>query len=64
MQFSSFPMEKLALCRPEKSHFQSNSDAFPKVKVKCKVKIAAQEGPIELKAESEDFTPLGCVVMS
>ena len=64
MQFSSFPMEHPAFCRPGESHFQSKGDVFPKVKVKGKVKIAAQEDPTELKAESEDFTSLRCIVMS
>lgn len=64
MQFSSFPVEEPALCRPGESHFQSQSDIFPKVKVKCEVNIAAQEGPTELKAESEDFALPGCIVIS
>lgn len=50
--------------RPGESHFQSKGDIFPTVKVKCEVKIAAQEGPTELKAESEDFALPGCIVMS
>lgn len=64
MQFSVFPVEDPALCRPGDSHCQSKSDVFPKVKVKCEVKIAAQEGPTELKDQSEDFAPLECIVMS
>lgn len=64
MQFSLFPVEEPVLCRPGESHFQSKGDIFPKVKVKCEVKTAAQEGPTELKAESEDFALPGYIVMS
>lgn len=62
MILNLFPMEESALCKPGGFHFQSKSDVFPKVK--CELKIDAQEGPTELKAESEDFTPLGCKVTS
>lgn len=62
MQFNLLPMGESALCKPGGFHFQIKSDVFPKVK--CKVKIEAQKGPTELKAESEDFTPLGCKVIS